>query len=451
MDEYKAIETTSCPQPKPFAGTHAFIVTFGTDAFIEVLSVMQAVLIARVLGPGGRGEYAAVVLWPSFFASITMLGSNISIARAAARESQQGTIIRASVLLGLMTSSVGAIICYLLIPWLMPAAVAHLIPIARLFVLLIPLNHLALNLLAVDQGRGDFRRYNLMRVILNPVYLSLIILFWFLDIASVRWFVIALLIANGAVVVTRIFFAFREHRILGAVYSPIRLFKESLNFGLAGIANPIYAKVDQALLLWLLGTEKLGFYMVALSASSVVSSITSASGIVTFTMAAQSEHGEGSERITRAFRMSLLGWILLGTALAIVMPWALPLVYGEEFVPAITAARLLIIGSAFAGLSQQLEQAMRGQGEAFVGLEGRLVGLATMVVLAIMFAPVLGLEGVCIAFVIGKFLCLLFMMYRTNKHYCLASNFTAYVPRVAEVLSVIKAIRNYLFSIGASS
>ena len=50
------------PAKKKHIGTNAFIGTFGTSILIQACGVIQGVIVARLLGPVGRGEYAAVIL-----------------------------------------------------------------------------------------------------------------------------------------------------------------------------------------------------------------------------------------------------------------------------------------------------------------------------------------------------------------------------------------------------
>ncbi len=435
--EPKQADGFAVPRNHKRIGAQALVGTFATSVFIQGCTVLQAILIARLLGPVGRGEYAAVILWPAMFAGLGIFGSNIAIARASAKLDDHGKVLRTAIVLSFITSAISSLVCFIVLPLLMPQAESHLVNLARVFVLFIPINHLGLNLLAVDQGSGNFRNFNFTRAILNPLYVTILVWLWLLGIREVRWFVIALLIGNLAVVVVRLFLAIRKYSILGKLYSLASLVKQSVHFGLAGIAQPLYLQADKALILWLLGAKNLGLYMVALSASAVIGSITNSAGMVSFTMAAQANKGGGFQRVAKTFRISVLLWLFFGGILAAVMPFVLPLVYGRNFTDAVNPARLLIIGSAFAGLANMLEQSVRGQGKAFIGLEGRFAGLVIMAISGLFLAGVLGLTGMCLAYIAGQLVCLVVIIWRSNRHYSVKA-IDVYMPGLADF--------NYIFN-----
>ena len=410
------VPAASAPVHKAI-GLRAYAGTFATCVLIQGLTVVQGIIIARLLGPVGRGEYAAVILWPSVFAAIGIFGTNIALARAAAKTSRHDAVIRTSILLAVLTGTLASVACYLALPYLLPQDSRHLLGLSRLFVAFILLNHLSLNVVAVDQGAGNFKRFNLTRMLLYPVYVAFLVVMWVWDVRQVAWAAVGLLVANGTVVVVRLLLALKDMPIRGPLYSPRETLRESVRFGLVGAAQPLYLHADKAILLWLLGAENLGLYVVALSASAAIGSITNSGGMVSFTVAAQAGPGDGFERIARTFRISALLWLVFGGVLGVAMPLLLPLVYGSEFALAVNPARLLIVGSAFGGLANLLDQALRGQGRAFVGFEGRAAGLVAMLASGIALSRWFGLPGMCVAYAVGQGTCLAFFLWRMLAHY----------------------------------
>jgi O-antigen/teichoic acid export membrane protein len=404
-------------QKKKHIGASAFIGTFSTSIFVQACTVVQGIIIARLLGPVGRGEYAAIMLWPNIISSIGIFGTNIALARIVAQTDQYDRVIRTGILLAFTTAFISSTICYLSLPYLLPEDSKHLLNLSRLFILFIPIEHFVLNFIAIDQGMGNFKRFNYTKVLFSPIYISFLLGMWISGNHKVEFAAIGMLIAYLIVVLVRFMLVLKDINILGRLYPPFKTIYESALFGVVGAIQPLYLYADKVILLWILGTENLGLYTAALSASAVISSITFSTGFVSFTMTAQEKQGQGFEKVAKVFSISALLWFFLGFGLLLVMSTLLPLVYGKEFEPAVDAARLLILGSAFSGLANLLDQTLRGQGQAFVGIEGRILGLAVMVLTGVIFSYWIGLSGMCVAFILGQFTCLSFFIWRTIRHY----------------------------------
>ncbi len=420
-------------------GSREFAGTFVTNVVIQVCTILQGILVARLLGPLGRGQFAAAILWPTLFAGIGGLGVGIALARRAGRAKNLPRVIRAGLLLTPLTGLLATAACAVALPWLLPRADETVLLSAFIFLPFIIFNHVSLGLVAIDQGAGWFRRMNWTRLIVNPVYLGLIIVLWVARIHSVTWFVASLLIANAVVAIARVALAVRHAPVPGPMESPKLVLSEALPFGLAGLLNPLAQTADKALLLYLLGTKQLGFYTVALTAASVVSSLAGAAGTVSFGMSTQEKHREGFDRIARMFRFTAWTWLLAGIGVAVLIPVLLPVLYGVAFRPAIWPAILLIPRAAFAGQSGILEQAMRAQGRAFIGLEARAAGLIAMLALGWWLAGPFGIFGVVVGAVASEVVVLIVMMLaaRWHFHHALLHNL---LPRWKDLLEVHKRI-----------
>lgn len=75
----------------PRRGLRAVVQSVGSKSAILALQAGTGILTARTLGPAGRGELAAMILWPLFIASVTTLGVPSSLiyhlrSRAGARD-----------------------------------------------------------------------------------------------------------------------------------------------------------------------------------------------------------------------------------------------------------------------------------------------------------------------------------------------------------------------------
>ncbi|HTG29115.1 MAG TPA: oligosaccharide flippase family protein [Methylomirabilota bacterium] len=415
-DDAIAADLATAPRIRPI-GSREFASTLITNVVIQACTVVQGILVARLLGPVGRGQFAAAILWPSLFAAMGGMGVGVALARRAGRATDLARIIRTGLVLTLLSGTVAAALCAVAIPWLLPGSDTIVRNAAYVFVPYIIFNHVSLAMIAIDQGAGWFGQMNWTRLIVNPVYLALVIGLWLAGIRDVFWFVVSLLIAGGAVASVRVGLALRRAPLPGPMEPVKSVFREALPFGFAGLLNPLAASADKALLLYLLGTAQLGFYTVALTAASVVNSLAGAAGTVSFGMSAQVKDREGFDRIARMFRFTAWTWLLAGLGVAVIIPIVLPLLYGAVFRPAIWPAILLIPAAALTGQASILEESMRAQGRAFVGLEARAGGLVVMIAMGWLLAPVVGIYGVVFAAIGSQAIVLIVMMFAARWHF----------------------------------
>lgn len=416
-------------------GSREFASTLLTNVAIQACTIVQGILLARLLGPVGRGQFAAAILWPSLFAATGGLGVGVALARRAGKAPDLAKLVRTGLLLTLLTGTVAAIVCAVAIPWLLPGDDKIVRQGAYAFMPFILFNHVALAMVAIDQGAGWFARMNWTRLIVNPVYLILVVALWLAGIRDIRWFVISLVVANGAVASVRVGLGVRQAPLLGPMEPVKRVFREALPFGLAGLLNPLTQSADKALLLYLLGTAQLGFYSVALTAASAVNSLAGAAGTVSFGMSSQAKDREGFDRVARMFRFTAWTWLLAGLGVGLTIPIMLPLLYGAAFRPAIWAAILLIPAAAFSGQASVLEEAMRAQGRAFIGLEARAGGLVVMLAVGWLLAPSLGILGVVFAVVASQTIVLMVMTFAARYHFQRAVLSTL-LPRIADLVQL---------------
>jgi antigen flippase len=433
-DDAIAADGASAPRIRPI-GSREFASTLITNIVIQACTVVQGILVARLLGPAGRGQFAAAILWPGLFAAMGGMGVSVALARRAGRAPDLARVIRTGLVLTLLTGTVVAVLCAAAIPWLLPGNDTVVRNAAYVFVPFIIFNQVSLAMIAIDQGAGWFAQMNWTRLIVNPVYLLFVVVLWFTGVRDVGWFVVGLLIANAAVAFARVSLAVQRAPVPGPMEPVNAVFREALPFGFAGLLNPLAASADKALLLYLLGTAQLGFYTVALTAASVVNSLAGAAGTVSFGMSAQVKDREGFDRVARMFRFTAWTWLLAGLGVAVIIPIVLPLLYGAVFRPAIWPAILLIPAAALTGQASILEESMRAQGRAFVGLEARAAGLVVMIAMGWLLAPVVGIYGVVFAAIGSQAIVLIVMMFAARWHFHRAL-LNALMPRISDLLEL---------------
>ncbi|BCL60454.1 hypothetical protein DGMP_11470 [Desulfomarina profundi] len=283
-------------------GVKVYIGTYATSLFIQVCTVFQGALLARLLGPQGRGELAAIQLWPGVFASIGLLGINMALTRRAGKTNDTAPLIKSALYISCITGFCTAVICLFFLSYLIPTEMRKILPVATIFLLYIPLNHMALNLLAIDQGTGNFKLFNFTRAQIYPVFFAGLILTWFFAEDKLLWVVISLLAGNLTVAITRVVLKRSILRQQIKHVSLRLLLREGLPYQITTIFSLFSQYIDQILLLWLLTPSEMGLYVVARSSSSVIASLPASLGIVSLSEAARLDKSNGFSPLARMVR-----------------------------------------------------------------------------------------------------------------------------------------------------
>ncbi len=403
--------------PEKRSRTSSYVGTFATNLFIQGCTILQGILLARLLGPAGRGEFAAIILWPTLFAGVGILGVNMAIARRAGRAADYESLVRTAVAAALLTGGATTVVCGAFLPYLFPATLRHVLPAAYLFLLFIPLNHMGTNLQGVDHGRGNFWLLNVTRALIYPTFFIGLLLCWFFGKDKVFWIAVALLVANGAAVAVRLYSKAGAMLSRRAIFQTDGLLRESFPFFSANLLTILHQQFDKALLVWLLSAREIGFYTIALSAGSLLNGLNQALGTVTFTDAAQRVPGTGFPALARILRRGAILSLFGGVALGFCLPFLLPLVYGASFSQAVPVALWLLPGVVIAGLGDIVNQDMRGQGKPIAGVASKILGLVAIGTVGTALAGRMGASGIAVGYLVGEMLSFLGLLAVSLRFY----------------------------------
>ena len=140
------------------------VVTFGTSIAILCVNIATGILTARLLGPAGKGELTAVMIWPNVLAVLGSLGLVELVVYFTGREGNDvPPIWTGAIFAGIFQSIVLIPIGLILLPLLLHQYNSVIIATGLLFLLFIPLNLLTLYQNSIFQGRLQMRTFNLVR------------------------------------------------------------------------------------------------------------------------------------------------------------------------------------------------------------------------------------------------------------------------------------------------
>jgi O-antigen/teichoic acid export membrane protein len=363
---------------KHFAG--GFGSTLLAQMVVLGLGTFTGIAAARLLGPQGRGELAALILWPSVLVMLFSLGINQAIVFHTGQNHQGiSEVGTAAALIGLAQSLAVVLVGLLVIPLALHRYSPEVRHWALIFLFSAPFlmfSGYPANLL---QGKLDFRSFNAIRTIAPLCYALGLAILLMTTVApgfspapfklrqphvlpavvafQILGYVLAL--AGGCWILWR--------KVALRFSLQKQVVKSLLSFGwktqVASVTSYINQRVDQLLLSLLVSPRELGLYVVAVTVSLALGFLPQASAIVTLAAGSNLPRADARAVIAHSFRTSLV-WLVAGcTALFVVAPGLITLVFGPGFAASGLACRILLPGSIALGLNQVLYEGARSMND----------------------------------------------------------------------------------------
>ncbi|GIO89214.1 lipopolysaccharide biosynthesis protein [Paenibacillus lactis] len=393
---------------------------FASNVFILGLNVLTGIIIARFLGPEGRGEQAAMIMWPRFLAYSLTLGIPAALVYYMKKKNEdQGslyvTALYMSVLLGFVAMAVGAVI----IPVWMKGYSGEVVDFAVWALIMSPVAMIGTINTAALQSRGEYGLYNFMRYI--PVLGTLILLCALVATGHVTPFLtsVAYLFPAIPIAVWTTFKLVSRYRLKQK--NKAKSGKKLLGYGIRSygtdVAGTFSGYIDQILVVGLLSPSSLGLYVVSLNLAKMLNTIQGSITSVLFPKASGLQQDEALRLTFKVTRISSVITFMVGAAVFVIAPYLLILLYGPSFAEAVSVFRILIFQTAITSISWILAQGFMSIGKPGAVTIIRMTTLGLNVVFMNLFIPLLGIKGAAISLLATALieLSVIFLIY-TLKH-----------------------------------
>jgi len=385
-------------QGRAFA-TH-LATTIGTQALCLALGVVTGVLGARLLGPKGRGELGALILWPTALVFLAAMGINQAIVFCTGRKIfSLAELWTASTIIGIGQSALTLLAGLVIIPTAL-RNFPHDVRIMSLVVLTVsPFIIMGGYPASLLQGRLDLGSFNLIQLAAPSIYalgLTILALLHRVNLRNVvLWQIIAYVLAfvfGYSLLLRRVELRLNWHP--GACLGLLQFGSKTV---LGNVTNYVNRSVDQLVLSVFVPPHDLGLYLVAVTAAMALNFLPQAAGTVTLAAGSNVNAPDARAVIGRSFRTSLF-WLFGGYAtLFITAPVLITFVFGPAYSGSVVACRILLPGAVAVGLNQVLYDGARSLGDpALASYSEGFAALVTAVSLFVLI-PWLGFVGAAIA------------------------------------------------------
>lgn len=397
--------------------------TFITKIIFLGGSSIISIILARLLGPEGKGTVAALFVIPNLLVTMVDLGvRQVSAFYIGKRKYSIQQILSSSLLLWVITSILSVVI--VLGYFLLPHTTTYSWGLMLIAIAYIPIKILISYFNGILQGQQKIGNLNIKFFIEFIGRLILVVfLVWWLDL-SVTGAVLATLLTNVCVLIYSIFIIRQTAQLKVEYIKGVSqdMFRKGIVFAAALFIINLNYQLDIAFLENMVGSHDLGIYSVGVSLAELIWQLPAAIGTVLFARSANSATDlEASQRSAKLLRLSWPPVFIGGIILWIGAPFFVQLLYGQEFIEAGNVIRLLLPGIVVMVLFKTLNPDLAGRGYPLFALRIYLVTLAVNVGLNLLFIPTYGIYGAAIAstisYVLGAIIFTIAYLKHTGLHY----------------------------------
>ena len=374
-----------------------------------MLSIFAGVLIARLLGPEGKGVVSLMTSFSVVMASILSFSLESGLGYYLSRNKNN---LRFLLFVAISSSFFlwGLSICILLLfknilmGTILEGLVGYPYILIIIFICILISNRILAGLL---QGLQFFKVLIIPRSVTSFVLVSsLVILYITGELSISKVLLIYAVVRSISLVVyisnllksTQTNHGSKSKRILKKVFT----FSLKQHFGT--IFREINYRLDYFILAYLLPVNQLGIYSVSVGLSELLWYIPMAIGITSFPRIAEAELKRSYSIAGQSVRLALIGSLLVGSLFFIIGPFIIKLFFGSKFIASIVPFLILLSGTIFMATSKVVLTCLSGLGKPIYQSINAFIVLFISVVLSLVFIQKYGIIGASIAKSIGYFI-----------------------------------------------
>lgn len=373
--------------------------TLFTGIFHMALGLVAAIILARYLGPEGKGIVALALIVPSLATQLISLGIGPATAYyTARREYGLKDIYWNNIVLTFFQSIIGLSLTLLLIvlfgTYLFPSVDKIYFVVA---LILIPIGLFTGNFRYILLGTQKVIEYNLVDIINAGFYLASLLIFMLLIAKSVGAAVAATIFASS---IACIFALTRSYKASQGTSFKLNTsyIKKSIKYGLQNQLSMVLMllnyRADFILISYYLGASAVGYYTISVSLTEKLWLISHAFSTALFPRIAADVREKERKELTPFVARTVLVITSFGAiVLFFISSWLVELLFSDTFLPSIAPLQILLIGTVVYSVARVLANDISGRGFPIYNSYVSLIAASINVLLNIMFIPRYGISG----------------------------------------------------------
>ncbi len=401
---------TGAPRENEFSSV---VATFVTTLSIFGIYLVQGIIVARILGPLGRGEFGTALYFPRDVLLYAGLLGGIEIvnSHAVQRNIDTRSLKLSAAKVGLISGLITAVFAAALTTVVLTiVGKSYLVPFGLLCCLFVPWEHMQLTISAVDRGNRNFGFYNFNRLLFALSFPTLVIIAYGLNLFSDETrslLTICILFLTSRIIgILPTLRGMRAGEALingwqqrrparephppgqavadfteGAnaeVPGPVSLLIQGRFYAISMLASELFERLDVFLIVALATVTESGFYFVAVPAAAMLTVAPNALAVFTFNAGADQNRKISLRQAVATMSATAAMQLISAAVFALIVPYLIIVFYKADYAAAIPFAMWLLPASAIKGYLQAADGYLKGRAKPMVGVRARLLSILLM-------------------------------------------------------------------------
>jgi O-antigen/teichoic acid export membrane protein len=373
----------------------SYVRTLGGSVAVLSLNLLTGILVARLLGPDGRGAVGAIAGWIVMLAFVGGLGFRDGLVYVHSRErASPPTVLGWGVASVAVLGTPTVLVAIALVPLGFGAQDDDTARLAMLFMLAI-VPQLAWNTFgSLLAAHHHFGAQTVQRVAQPLLYALALGALWAIDALRPGAVLAALTLSHVITAAFAFVVLLRE----GGISRPERAAgRDAWSFGIRAYPNTLgvltNARLDVLVMPAVVATGEIGLYVVAVSIASMMSGVFGSVDGAVFALAARLDRDAAAELAVRTTRLVLAASLACALALFVVAPPLISLVYGDDFAAAVPSLRLLLPGMVLWSAASIVGCGLKALGRPGSASVAQGAGAVVTVAGLLLLLGPLGIEG----------------------------------------------------------
>lgn len=360
-----------------------------------IIQASTLIILARVLEPQEFGLIAAVLGITIVLQALADLGVGKMLIRERARD-KESSLLGGGIRLNSHSTGVLAVLLglgFLIFGVFFDPRFLFMIPLA----ISVAGEKNADTWLGIAIADGDVRLNTTNLVVRRAIALISFLVLLQLAVAPILSYSLAVAVAAiFSVVFSR---KIISHRVIGDHANFRETFRATFPYWVNTLVSQL-RNLDAALIGLIAGTGVAGYYSAAARLTGPLRMLPDSLAVVLLPYATRARN----RPLTNLYKILLVflsPLAIIYCGLALVVPGAVPVVLGEDYVPAIPAIQIVLVGLVFSGMKSLLNSVMQGRGMQKQVASLAVVTTIYILVVLIILTPLFGANGAAIALASG--------------------------------------------------